>query len=47
MLDLESEVHERPRALSPLACNILPLDFFLFWHIKASDDNIGIIANFV
>ena len=41
VLDLESEVHS-----IPTGSNILPLDF-LFSHSKASDANIGIIANFV
>ena len=31
----------------PTRGNILPLDFFLFSHSKASDANIGIIANYV
>ena len=43
MLNLESEV----QGLNTHWGNILLLDFFLFSHSKASDANIGIIANFV
>ena len=44
MLDLESEVMRGPGSI-PTEGNILPLDFF---HVvRASDANIGIIANFV
>ena len=45
VLDLESEVHARPR-FYPHWGNILPLDI-LFSHSKASDANIVIIANFI
>ena len=44
MLDLESEVM-RDLGSFPTGGNILSLDFFL--RSKASDANIGIIANFV
>ena len=44
MLDLESEVM-RDLGSFPTGGNILSLDFFL--GSKASDANIGIIANFV
>ena len=43
VLDLESEVP----GLILNGGNILPLDIFLFSHSKASDANIGIIANVV
>ena len=36
--------HERPGFNTHLD-NILLLDFFLFSHSKASDSNVGIIAN--
>ena len=45
VLDLESEVNERPE-FYPYGGNILPLDF-LFSHCKASDANIGTIANLI
>ena len=43
MLDLESQVQWFNTHLG----NILLLEFFVFTYIKASDGNIGIIANFV
>ena len=46
VLDLESEVMGGLGPI-PTGGNILLLDFFLFSCSKASDANIGIIANFV
>ena len=46
MLDLESEVHQRPGFYSHLGYDFVT-GFFLSHVVKASDANIGIIANFV